>query len=76
MITFFGCAGCTQMMYFLKEKRQTENPEKQAGRDRIFLYLTLSPRKIQSPHVNLKTAFDCAPETGGSIQNAVRGVNY
>jgi hypothetical protein len=43
-------------MYLLKKKRQTENPEKQAGRDRNFLYFTLSPRKIQSPHISLKTA--------------------
>jgi hypothetical protein len=73
MITFFGCAGCTQMMYFLKEKRQTENPEKQAGRDRIFLYLTLSPRKIQSPHVNLKTTYNRAPEAGVFIKHTEVG---
>jgi len=68
MITFFDCDGYTQGMYF-KRKRHTEHPEKQAGRDRNFLYLTLSPRKIQSPHVSLKTTFDCAPEAGVSIQN-------
>jgi len=72
MITFFGCAGYTHRMYFLKKKRQTENPEKQAGHDRDFLYLTLSPSKIQSPHVSLKATFDCAPDAGVSIQNTLR----
>jgi hypothetical protein len=72
MITFFGCAGYTQRMYFLEKKRHTDNPEKQAGRDRNFLYLTLSPRKIQSPHDSLKAAYDCAPEIGVSIQNVLR----
>jgi len=72
MITFFGCAGYTQRMYFLKKKRQTENPEKQAGRDRNFLYLTLSPRKIQSPHVSLNATFDCQPEAGVYLQNVLR----
>jgi len=72
MITFFGCAGYTQWIHFLEKKRQTENPEKQAGRDRNFLYLTLSPRKIQSPHVCLKAAYDCAPEAGVSIHSVLR----
>jgi len=57
MITFFACDGYTQRIHFLKKNRQTENPEKQAGCDRNFLYLTLSPRKIQSPHMSLKAAF-------------------
>jgi hypothetical protein len=59
-------------MYFLNKKRQTENPEKQAGRDRNFLYLTLSPRKIQSPHVSLNASYDSAPEAGVIIQNVLR----
>jgi hypothetical protein len=59
-------------MYFLKKKRQTENPGEQTGRDRNFLYLTLSPRKIQSPYACLKAAFDCALEAGDSIKNVLR----
>jgi hypothetical protein len=76
MITFFGCDCYTQRIHFLRKKRQTENPEKQAGRDRNLLYLTLSPRKIQSPHCSLKATFDCAPEAGVSSQNVLRGVKY
>jgi hypothetical protein len=67
MITFFGCDCYTQRIHFLMKKRHTDNPEKQAGRDRNFLYLTLSPRKIQSLHVSQNAAYDRPPKAGDSI---------
>jgi hypothetical protein len=71
MITFFGCAGYTQRICLLKKNIKRKNPEKQTGHDRNIPYLTLSLRKIQSPHACLKAAYDFAPDADVSIQNVL-----
>jgi len=56
-------------MYLLKKKRQTEIRRSRQSAAGISCYLTLSPRKLQSPHSSLKAAYDRPPEEGVSIQS-------